>query len=198
VNLTNIHGIGQSVNTVALNVAISPHYVQDSVFNWAVLVGDNNLPSNQGSEYFVTVNFTNNSTMFAGPVEFGLLAQSPPPLPPVQVNFDTFGPGNFDPTPAAAGFTTISHAPTRIVFKGGGVAQGGSTAFNFSIDLADIVPVGGPGGTTTGTFLLTMRVNPEPTSLLLGASALCMGGLALRRRSRKQVANSGDGQATQV
>jgi|GEM_PF-3095421 len=190
VNNTNINGTGTSVNTVTLNVAINNTYAFNTPFEWVFAAVDNNIPSQQGSEYFVTVNFTNNGFAPVGPAQFDLVTTGGVFTAGTNVTFDTSGAGALNPTPAASGYTFIgAHTPTRVVFgglngSGGAVAPfGGTTAYTFSIDVADIIPVGGPGGIASGTFNLVMRVNPEPGSLLLGLSSIgLLGGVFYRRR----------------
>lgn len=190
VDNTNINGAGASLNTVTLNVAIDNTYTFNTPFEWVLAAADNNLASQQGSEYFVTVNFTNNGFAPVGPAQFDLVTTGGVFTAGANVVFDTSGAGAIDPTPAAAGYTFIgAHTPTRIVFgglngSGGAVAPfGGTTSYTFSIDIADIIPVGGPGGVATGNFNLVMRVNPEPGSLLLGLSSIgLLGSVFYRRR----------------
>ena len=190
VDNTNINGTGTSVNTVTLNVAINNTYAFNTPFEWVFAAVDNNAASQQGSEYFVTVNFTNNGFAPVGPAQFDLVTTGGIFNAGTNVTFDTNGAGAFDPTPAAAGYTFIgAHTPARIVFgglngSGGAVAPfGGTTSYAFSIDVADIIPVGGPGGVASGNFNLVMRVNPEPGSLLLGLSSVgLLGGVLYRRR----------------
>ncbi len=71
--------------------------------------------------------------------------------------------------------------------SGGVVPVGGSTSYTFSVDIADLVPVGGPGGVVSGNFNLRMIVNPEPGSLILGVSALGFAGVFGFRRRKSLV-----------